>query len=155
MLRIECRGCPNAQSLENPTCFKGVLRVLAVENGVRRILLSRDWEIIYTADTVAVLIEMAEIVRFCNGLSYELPFEDCRDCTSNPRILVSRTVESLPLLIPEADGVPLQNGGHGVACEQCIKCTRSNLEHVRYLLLEIERQVTRAAYRIVPGDAHD
>lgn len=150
-IRVECTGCANGQNLDCPPCFKGVLRILANESEVREVLLARDWEIAYDQECVRALSAVAEVYRFCGGLSFSLPFESCPSCSANPRGLIGRVTDRLPQVVGQ-DAALLRPGPHGRACEQCVQASRGNLEHVASLLLDAERKVARAAFRVVPVD---
>jgi len=152
-VRVECTGCANGQSLDCPPCFKGVLRILANEGGVREVLLARDWEIAYDQECVTALGAVAEVYRFCAGLSFSLPFESCPSCSANPRGLIGRVTDRLPQVVGP-DAARLRPGPHGTACEQCVRTSRNNLEHIASLLCEAERKVARAAFRVVTADEH-
>ncbi len=149
-VRVECDGCTNGQNLNCPPCFKGVLRILANESEVREVLLIRDWEISYDAECVRVLSAVAEVNRFCSGLTYSLPFESCPSCGANPRGMISRVTERLPQGVGMEHTSQLRPGPHGAACEQCVQTSRNNLEHIALLLDEAERKVARSAFRVVP-----
>lgn len=150
IVRIDCQGCEHGQSLECPPCLRGALRILSNESGVKQVLLARDWEIAYDEDCVTALSSVAEAARFCSSLTFSLPFEDCPACAANPRGLIGRVMDQLPQG-PGALGT-LRAGPHGLACEQCVRTSRSNLDHISAILVEAERLVTRAAFRVVPLD---
>lgn len=151
-LVVNCKGCPHEQSLESTACFKGVLKALSNETGVREILLSRDWEIVYDRDCVVVMESLAEVTKFCSGISFYPAFEDCASCPSNPRTIVSRVLEMLPQSYVPAAASSLRIGTHGTACEQCVRSLRLNLVHIEQLLSEAERKVARTAFRVVSND---
>ena len=148
-VRVECDGCANGQSHNCPPCFKGVLRILANESEVRELLLARDWEVSYDVECVRVLSAVAEVNRFCSSLTYSLPFESCPSCGANPRGMISRVIERLPQGIGAELASQLRPGPHGAACEQCVRTSMNNLEHIAFLLDEAERKVARTAFRVV------
>lgn len=156
ILTVDCRTCRHAQDLADQSCLKGVLRLLASDPaGVREIMLSRDWEIVYDRECVMILGRLTEVIRFCNGLTFERLFDDCAACPSNPRSVVSKVVEALPLAAAELDACHHSpSGGHGRACEQCVRTLRSNLDHARTLLDQAEHLVNKTAYRVVPEHEH-
>lgn len=151
-VRVECDGCANGQNLNCPPCFKGVLRILANESEVREVLLARDWEIAYDIECVRALSAVAEVNRFCSGLTYSLPFESCPSCAANPRGMISRVTERLPQGVGSELASQLRPGPHGTACEQCVRTSKNNLEHIASLLSEAERKVARSAFRVVSAD---
>ncbi|MBI0584090.1 MAG: hypothetical protein ISF22_07670 [Methanomassiliicoccus sp.] len=150
-LLVDCQDCRQGQDLADRLCFKGVVRLMAAETpGIKEVTLSRDWQVVYGKDCVDVLFAMSEMIRFCNGLNFRLPFEDCASCPSNPRSVIARVTEALPRAAPELDtSFARQSGGHGRACEQCVGTLRSNLDHTRMMLDRAERIISKAAYRVV------
>ncbi len=155
-LTIDCHGCRQKQDLTDPRCFKGVVRLLSAEApGIREVMLSRDWEIVYDEECVDVLAAMGDIVRFANGINFQQPFEDCSSCPSNPRTVIAKVVDHLPRAAPELDArYPRPSGGHGRACEQCIRTLRTNLDHAQHMLEQAEVRINRVAYRVVRSDDH-
>ncbi len=153
---MDCRDCRNTPDLADQTCLKGVLRLMASDpSGVREIMLSRDWEIVYDRECAMVMERLTEVIRFCNGLSFEQLFDDCDACPSNLRSTVSRVIEALPLASSElATDRPSPLGSHGRACEQCVRALRSNLDHARTLLDQADELVNKTAYRVVPDHEH-
>ncbi len=155
-LLVDCQGCRQAQSLADQHCLKGVLRLMAADPpNIREIVLVRDWHICYGRDVVEMLSKVADVLRFCNGLGFDRPFDDCAACSSNPRLVVSRVVDSLPRAAPELDTRnPRPSGGHGRACEQCVHNLRTNLDHARLLLEEAEASMSRTSVPVVSPDDH-
>jgi hypothetical protein len=155
-LIIDCHDCRQKQDLTDPRCFKGIIRLLSAEPpGIREIMLSRDWEIVYDEECAEVLASMGDIIRFANGINFQQPFEDCTVCPSNPRTVIARVVDHLPLAAPELDtSYPRPSGGHGRACEQCVRALRINLDHAKHMLEMAEARINRAAYRVVSSDEH-
>jgi hypothetical protein len=155
-LIVHCQECRHGQDLGDQRCFKGVIRLLAADpSGVREVTLDRDWQITYGPECVDVLTGIGDIIRFCNGLSYQNPFDDCAACPSNPRSVVSRIVDCLPRAAPELDPRnSCPSGGHGKTCEQCARSLRSNLDHVHLMLERSERRINKVAYRVVMADEH-
>lgn len=155
-LIVDCHGCHQKQDLADPRCFKGVIKLMSAEApGIREVMLSRDWEIVYDEECVDVLASMGDIVRFANSINFQQPFEDCSTCLSNPRTVIARMVDGLPKVAPELDTrYTRPSGGHGRACEQCVRSLRSNLDHARMMLDRAEMQINKAAYRVVRIDEH-
>jgi bacterioferritin-associated ferredoxin len=155
-LVVDCRGCRQKQDLADQRCFKGIIKIMSAEApGIREVMLSRDWEIVYDQECADVLAGMGDIVRFANGINFQQPFEDCASCLSNPRTVIARVVESLPQASPDLDTRHSRpSGGHGRACEQCVRSLRSNLDHARNMLEQVEMQINKAAYRVVNFDEH-
>lgn len=155
IIEVCCQDCAQTQNLENPTCFRGVLRILSSETGVREVLLARDWVISYDRECVETLGSLAEVIRFCNGLPYRCSLEECPSCSSNPRAIIARIIDRLPQTVETSSMISLRTGGHGLTCEQCVRATRSNLDHIALLMNETEKKVARTAFRVVPidGDA--
>ncbi len=155
-LIIDCRGCRQKQDLADPRCLKGIIRIMASEApGIREIILSRDWEIIYDQDCVDALSAISDIVRFANSIQFHQPFEDCATCLSNPRTVIARMVDGLPRAAPEMDAsFARPSGGHGRACEQCIRTLRSNMDHARHLLDLAETRINKAAFKVVSSNDH-
>jgi hypothetical protein len=150
VLRVDCRNCPQGQSLEDPVCLKAVVRALASDQGIREVLLSRDWEVAYDRQCVEALSRLADVLKFCSVLSFHLPFEECAACSSNPKAVMGRVMEALPRAAPELDTEVLRlSVSHGRACEQCSSALKSNLDHVSVLLSEAERYINRVAYKVV------
>jgi hypothetical protein len=155
-LIVDCHGCRQKQDLTDPRCFKGIIKLMSTEApGVREVMLSRDWEIVYDQECADVLAGMGDIIRFANGINFQQPFEDCSSCMSNPRTIIARVVDGLPQSAPELDTrYTRPSGGHGRACEQCIRSLRSNLDHAKLMLERAEVQINKAAYRVVCSDEH-
>lgn len=155
-LVVDCRDCRQKQDLADQRCFKGIIRLMSAEApGIREVMLSRDWEMVYDQECANVLAAMGDIVRFANGISFHQPFEECSSCPSNPRTVIARVVDQLPHAAPELDTrYPRPSGGHGRACEQCVRSLCSNLDHARHMLEQAEMQVNRSAYRVVRSDDH-
>jgi hypothetical protein len=104
-------------------------------------------------ECVEVLSGMGDIIRFCNGLSFQSLFDDCVTCPSNPRSVISRVVDCLPRAAPEMDAQHSRpSGGHGRACEQCGRTLRSNLDHIHVMVERAEGRIHRAAYRVVTAN---
>jgi len=155
-LVVDCRGCRLKQDLAEPRCLKGVIRIMASEApGIREIMLSRDWEIVYDRECADALSGVGDIIRFTNGITFQQPFEDCTSCLSNPRTVIARVVDSLPQPAPElGTHYSRPSGGHGRACEQCVRTLRINLDHVKHLLDLAEQRINKAAFRVVSNDEH-
>ncbi len=153
-LVVDCQGCRQGQSLADQHCLKGVLRLMAGGTpNVHEIVLMRDWHVLYGREVVEALAKLADVVRFCHGLGFDRPFDDCAACPSNPRLVVSRVVDCLPRAAPELDTRnPRPSGGHGRACEQCVHDLRVNLDHARRMLEEAEGSVRRTPCQVVSGD---
>lgn len=118
-------------------------------------MLCKDWEIVYDKECVMVLGRLTEVIRFCYSLGFQQPFEDCSSCRSNPRSVIGRVVEALPMAAPELDcDRPTISGGHGKACEQCVRSLRLNLDHARVLLTQAEELVNKTAFRVVSNHEH-
>jgi hypothetical protein len=156
ILTVDCRNCRHAQDLADQDCLKGVLRLLASDPmGVREIMLTRDWELVYDQECVEIMGRLTEVIRFCNGLNFDRHFDDCAACPSNPRSVVSRIIEALPLAATELYGDQRGVlGDHGRACEQCVRTLRSNLDHARTLLDQAGQLVNKTAYRVVLDHEH-
>lgn len=155
-LVVDCQGCRQAQNLVDQHCLKGVLRLIAADPpNIREIVLVRDWHICYGREVVDILSKVADVVRFCNGLQFDRPFDDCAACSSNPRLVVSRVVDFLPRAAPELDTRnPRPSGGHGRACEQCVHNLRTNLDHARLMLDGAEASMRKTSVRVVSPDDH-
>jgi hypothetical protein len=150
-IKINCRDCSQTPTVDNVLCFKGMLRIISSESGVREVVLCKDWEIVYDRECVNVLHGVTDVVRFCSGLVFHLPFEECQACSSNPRSIANKVIDNLPR--GDAGLVTafsLGGGGKGLACDNCVRTTRSNLEHISLLLNEAERRITRTAFKVVP-----
>jgi hypothetical protein len=156
VLIVDCHECPRPQDLSDHNCLRGVLNLIASDpSGLREVMLSRDWEIVYDGECVTVLDRLCEVIRFCNGLSYQQLFDDCSTCRSNPSLVISRVVDALPQAAPDLDDAShTRSGGHGRACEQCARSLRSNLDHARALLSQGEDLANKTAYRVVTGNEH-
>lgn len=155
-LIVDCRGCRQKQDLADPRCLKGIIGIMASEApGIREVMLSRDWEIIYDQECVEALSGISDIVRFANSIQFQQPFEDCSSCPSNPRTVIARMVDGLPRAAPEMDAWHTRpSGGHGRACEQCVRTLRSNLDHAKHMLDLAEMRINKAAFRVVSSDDH-
>lgn len=153
---VDCHGCRQAQDLADPRCLRGMIRAMSAEApGIREVMLTRDWEVVYDQECTDVLASMGDIIRFFNSISYQQLFEDCSSCPSNPRTVVARVVDCLPETAPELDTrFARPSGGHGRACEQCVRSLRSNLDHARLMLERTGSQINKAAYRVVGSDEH-
>jgi bacterioferritin-associated ferredoxin len=156
VLVVDCHECHHPQDLADHNCLKGVLRLMAADpTGLHELMLCKDWEIVYDKECVMVLGRLTEVIRFCNGLAFQQPFDDCSSCRSNPRSVISRVIEALPQAAPELDSErPTPSGGHGRACEQCVRSLRSNLDHARVLLTQAEDLVNKTAFRVVTDREH-
>ncbi len=139
-LIIDCRGCRQAQSLAEQHCLKGALSLIAGGTAnVREIVLDSNWQVHYGKEVVEILSRLADVSRFCHGLAFAQPLQDCSACPSNPRRVVSRVIDWLPRKAPELDTrTPRPSGGHARTCEQCVHDLRHNLDHVRHMLTEVE-----------------
>lgn len=151
VLKVDCRGCTGEQDLAEQGCLKGIIHLMAAEpSGVKEILLSRDWEIAYDSECASILLHLAEVVRFGQGLDFHEPFDGCSSCRSNPRGVASRVMEALPRRAAELDGnLTLPMGGHGRTCEQCVSSQRTNLGHMSMLMSQAEELINKSAFRVV------
>ncbi|MDW5563654.1 MAG: hypothetical protein SA339_10545 [Methanomassiliicoccus sp.] len=156
VLVVDCHGCRQKQDLTDQRCLKGIIRLMSAEaSGIHGVMLCRDWEVVYDQECVDVLSGLGDIARFANGISFQQPFEDCSSCLSNPRTVISRVVDCLPQAAPELDTrYTRPSGGHGRACEQCVRSMRSNLDHAKLLLEQAGIVINKAAYRVVRSDEH-
>jgi uncharacterized protein YukE len=66
--------------------------------------------------------------------------------------MISRVTERLPQGVGSELTSQLRPGPHGTACEQCVRTSKNNLEHIASLLSEAERRVARSAFRVVSAD---
>ena len=150
-LIVHCQECRHGQDLGDQHCLRGVIRLMAADpSGIREVTLVREWQITYGLECVEVLTGIGDIIKFCNAISYQNLFDDCAACPSNPRSVVSRIVDCLPRAASDLDPrTPRPSGGHGKACEQCVRSLSSNLNHITHMLERSEGQINKAAYRVV------
>jgi hypothetical protein len=154
-LIVECRGCEGGQDLSEERCLRSVIDILSNEGEVREIILSGDWEVSYTGDSMIALRSLAEIVRSCSDLS-KIPnrFQDCSSCPLAPSSFYCSIARGLPF-IPDRERVSTMarmSTKHHNGCKECLERTSSNLDWMRYSLDALGRSVAKMAFRVVDSD---